>query len=118
MNSTMNPMDPRNMKNGLDSNNNKLKLLITEVKNLREINATQKQELEEQGGTNNLKVATLALLIALGMILSLSVNESAKYFINRAMKLDGYSSSLYIFYPLIVLVVCAFVGVKSINLIN
>ena len=117
MNSTMNPMDPRNMKNGLDGNNNKLKLLITEVKNLREINATQKQELE-QGGTNNLKIATLALLIALGMILSLSVNESAKYFINRAMKLDGYSSSLYIFYPLIVLVVCAFVGVKSINLIN
>ena len=45
-NPVMNPIDPRNMNENV-SNNDKLKVLIDEVKNLRKINKEQKEELEE-----------------------------------------------------------------------
>ena len=120
-NSVMNPLDPRNMKPGdLNSSEDKLKVLIKEVKNLREINSTQKQELEdmESSSSKKMKIVSLGVLIALGMLTALSVHESFKYFMVRAMKLHGYTSNIYIIYPLVVITLCIFVFMKVINHIN
>tara|TARA_E500000178_G_scaffold216359_1_gene213587 strand:+ start:185 stop:556 length:372 start_codon:yes stop_codon:yes gene_type:complete len=120
-NSVMNPLDPRNMKNGgFNSSEDKLKVLIKEVKNLREINSNQKQELDdmESSSSKKMKIGSLGVLITLGMLCALSVHESSKYFMLKAMKLHGYTSNIYIIYPLVIIILCVFVFMKVMNHIN
>jgi hypothetical protein len=118
-NSVMNPMDPRNMTENA-SNNDKLKVLIDEVKNLRKINKEQKYDLEESenNGSKKMKIGLLGVMIMLGMLAALSVHESSKYFINRSMKLYGYTSNLYLIYPMVVVFGVALVFYKLVHLIN
>ena len=120
-NSVMNPLDPRNMKNGgLNSTEDKLKVLIKEVKSLREINANQKQEIDdmESSSSKKMKIGSLGVLITLGMLSALSVHESSKYFMVKAMKLHGYTSNIYIIYPLVVIILCVFVFMRVMDHIN
>ncbi len=118
-NPVMNPMDPRNMNENV-SNNDKLKVLIEEVKSLRKINKEQKEEIEEaeNNGSKKMKIGLLGVMIMLGMLASLSIHESSKYFINRSMKLYGYTSNLYLIYPMVVVLGVTLVFYKLVHLIN
>jgi hypothetical protein len=117
--SVMNPMDPREMNNNTSSND-KLKILIDEVKNLRRINAEQKQELDEveNGSSKKMKIGLLGIMIMLGMLGALSIHEAAKYFINRSMKFNGGTSNLYIMYPVGVICLVAIIFYKSLQQLN
>jgi hypothetical protein len=104
-NPAMNPMDPRALNNReLPSSNNdqKLKVLINEVKTLRKANADLQDNVNDTAETKQ-KYISMALLLTFSVLLALGLHECVKYFINRNMKLYGGSPMMFVYYPLLII---------------